>query len=168
MPPGFVVRRGEIAATFCYMTEVAWLAGRGYNTFGVTVPATWTGGAHPVHGDLMLVLWENMADPIISGREELGFSKLFCDLPSPIEHDGRFLCRASWDGHEFASLDLAGLSAGAPPPEAAVPPSEGLLHYRYVPRVGAPGEADAQYPVITPYAGGNLRVERREIGRAHV
>src|SRR3546814_8377998 len=45
MPPGFVVRRGEIAATFCYMTEVAWLAGRGYNTFGVTVPATWTGGA---------------------------------------------------------------------------------------------------------------------------
>src|SRR3546814_10009618 len=28
-------------------------------------------------------------------------------------------------------------------------------------RVGAPGEADAQYPVITPYAGGNLRVERR-------
>src|SRR3546814_10519540 len=85
-----------------------------------------------------------MADPIISGREELGFSKLFCDLPSPIEHDGRFLCRASWDGHEFASLDLAGLSAGAPPPEAAVPPSEGLLHYRYVPRVGAPGEADAR------------------------
>src|SRR3546814_12954946 len=29
MPPGFVVRRGEIAAPFCYMTEVAWLAGRG-------------------------------------------------------------------------------------------------------------------------------------------
>src|SRR3546814_9007204 len=102
-----------------------------------------------------------MADPIIGGREELGFSKLFCVLPSPIERDGRFLCRASWDVHEFTSLDLAGLSAGAPPPEAAVPPSEGLLHYRYVPRVGAPGEADAQYPVITPYAGGNLRVERR-------
>src|SRR3546814_15173414 len=90
------------------MTEVAWLAGRGYNTFGVTVPATWKGGAHPVHGDLMLVLWENMADPIISGREELGFSKLFCDLPSPIENDGRFLCRASWVGPEFASLDHIG------------------------------------------------------------
>src|SRR3546814_1588153 len=83
----------------------------------------------------------------------LPISILFCDLPSPIERDGRFLFRASWDGHEFSSLDLAGLSAGAPPPEAAVPPSEGLLHYRYVPRVGAPGEADAQYPVITPYAG---------------
>src|SRR3546814_13408598 len=101
-----------------------------------------------------------MADPIIGGREELGFSKLFCVLPSPIERDGRFLCRASWDGHEFASLDLAGLSAGAPPPEAAVPPSEGLLHYRYVPRVGAPGAADAQYPVIPPSAGGHLRFER--------
>lgn len=160
MPPGFVVRRSEMRVTFCYMTEVAWLAGRGYNTFGVTVPATWTGGGAPVHGDFMLVLWENMADPIISGREELGFAKLYCDLPPPLEQDGGFTCRASWDGHEFASLRLADLS-GEPPAESAVPPSEGLLHYRYVPRVGAPGEADAHYPVITPYAGGHLRVERQ-------
>src|SRR3546814_20075008 len=89
MPPGFVVRRGEIAATFCYMTEVAWLAGRGYNTFGGTVPATWTGGAHPVHGDPMLGRGENMDDPTISRGEELGVSKLLFHQPSPLAPEWR-------------------------------------------------------------------------------
>ncbi len=158
MPPGFQAARGELHATFSYMSEIAWLAGRGYNTFGLTIPAIYESGEGPVAGDLMLVLWENMADPIISGREELGFSKLYCDLPPPMETPGRLLCRASWDGCGFATLRLEGLGTGAPP---AAPPSQsqGLLHYKYVPRTGAPGVADAEYAVLTPAVGGHLRVE---------
>ncbi|WP_293857205.1 acetoacetate decarboxylase family protein [Sphingomonas sp. SCN 67-18] len=158
MPPGFSVARGELHVTFCYMTEIAWLAGRGYNTFGVTIPATYAGADRPVQGDLMLILWENMADPIISGREELGFSKLYCDLPPPMETPGHVVCRASWDGFGFAALRLEGLGdPGEPPPPAA--PSEGLLHYKYVPRTGAPGVSDAEYAVLTPAGGGHFRVE---------
>src|SRR3546814_11685190 len=77
MPPGFVVRRGEIAATFCYMTEVAWLASRCYNTFGETVPATWTDGAHPVHGVLIVVPWDTYTNTVFSGRRAWGLSQLF-------------------------------------------------------------------------------------------
>ena len=35
-----------------------------------------------VDGDLLLILWGNRADPIITGREDLGYAKLYCELPS--------------------------------------------------------------------------------------
>ncbi|KAI7360816.1 hypothetical protein KC336_g21922, partial [Hortaea werneckii] len=35
---------------------------------------------------------------------------------------------------------------GPPPP----PPEQGLFVYRYVPAVGEPGKADAEYPVFVP------------------
>ena len=84
MPPGFSLRYPNIVClSFIYSTEVEWLAGRGYNLFGVTVPATYNGQQDVVDGDLQLVLWENMADPIITGREDLGFAKVYCELPEP-------------------------------------------------------------------------------------
>ena len=61
-----------VAAT--YMKEIAWLAGRGYNTLGVSFPATFTGEEDEVTGNFLTVLWENLTDPIITGREELGFA----------------------------------------------------------------------------------------------
>lgn len=162
MPPGFSVRRGEIHFTFSYMTEIAWLAGRGYDTFGVSVPTRYAGSADRIDGDLLLVLWENMADPITSGREELGFSKLFCDLPPLRRHEGEIVCEASWDGFRFATLRLAGLGGTL---DTAAEASQGLLHYKYIPRTGAPGEADAAYAVLTPAEGGHLRVESQIAAR---
>lgn len=162
MPPGFSVRRSEIHFTFSYMTEIAWLAGRGYDTFGVSIPACHAGSVDQINGDLLLVLWENMADPITSGREELGFAKLFCDLPPLRRHDGEIVCEASWGGFRFATLRLAGLGDV---PEAPAEESQGLLHYKYIPRTGAPGEADAAYAVLTPAEGGHLRVESHVAAR---
>lgn len=159
LPPRFSLLRPEIHFTFCYMTDVEWLAGRGYNTFGVSIPARYAGSRERIDGEILLVLWENMADPIISGREELGFSKVYCELPPPLRRDGEAVCRASWDGHQFATLRLSGLGDTRrewPAPD----PSEGLLHYKYMPKTGAPGEADAEYAVLTPIDGGHFRTER--------
>src|SRR3546814_19913556 len=55
MPPGFAVARGELHVAFSYMTEIAWLAGRGYATFGLTVPAVHSGADGPVPGELITV-----------------------------------------------------------------------------------------------------------------
>ena len=33
-------------------------------------------------GEFLSVLWENLCEPILTGREELGFSKIYCELPS--------------------------------------------------------------------------------------
>lgn len=166
LPPGFVLREpAYICVTFCYLTEVEWLAGRGYNTFGVSIPATYRGRDETVDGELLLVLWENHADPIVTGREELGFAKVYCEIPEPQFQRDEVICRASWDGCEFATLRIAApaevVAEALPSPQ----PSAGLLHYKYVPKTGAPGVADAEYAVLTPAATPHLRIEQALIGK---
>lgn len=37
-----------------------------------------------------LVLFESFCDAIITGREELGFGKVWADLPDPVVEEGRW------------------------------------------------------------------------------
>lgn len=165
LPPRFELLRPELSLSFSYLTDVEWLAGRGYNTFGVAVPARFRGSSEIVEGELLLVLWENMADPIVTGREELGFAKVYCELPPLAVRGDRAAARAHWDGHLFAELEVSGL--GAPAGTWSEPPaSHGLLHYKYVPRTGSPGESDAEYPVLTPASGAHFAAERSLVGGA--
>lgn len=169
MPPGFTVREPcTVTFDFSFITNIEWLAGRGYNTFGVSVPATYHGELDTVHGDLLLVLWENKADPILTGREDLGFSKIYCEIPEPQIIGNDVICRASWDGFEFASLKLSGLEDISPEayskqsediPENQ-PVSEGTLHYKYIPKTSSPGESDVEYAALTPAEWPNLKLEK--------
>lgn len=157
LPPGFRLRDPNIIRlTFGYAKNIEWLAGRGYNTFGVSFPVTYCGQQDTVDGELLLVLWENMADPIITGREDLGFAKVYCELPEPQFIGNEVICRASWDGCQFASLQLSGLKETTLQDLPEDVPSEGKLHYRYFPKPSAPGEADVAYAVLTPAACPNL------------
>ena len=57
LPPGFRLREPHsICLSFDYIKDIEWLAGRGYNTFGVYVPVTYQGQRDTVNGDLQLVL----------------------------------------------------------------------------------------------------------------
>ena len=164
LPPGFSLRDPcVISLDFSFVTNIEWLAGRGYNIFGISVPVTFTGQQETVHGELLLVIWENMADPIITGREDLGFSKIYCEIPEPQFIGNDVICRASWDGFEFARLKLSNLQvvksedlAG----EAEEPiPSAGLLHYKYFPKTGCPGESDTESVTLTPAEWPNVKLE---------
>ncbi len=153
LPPCFEVGQDSfLTLLFCYMTDIPWLAGRGYNTLGVTIPAVFKGRHDTARGDFLLVLWENLADPIISGREELGFAKVYCELPPPTIEKGRMSCTASWLGFTFLDLHIAhARPAGKEDIEAlGAGKSEGLLHYKYIPATQDWGEADAAYAVFTP------------------
>lgn len=151
LPPGFSLRCPHVVnLSFSYSKNIEWLAGRGYNTFGISVPVTYKGKQDTVDGDLLLVLWENMADPIITGREDLGFAKVYCDLPEPQFLGDKVICRASWDGCQFATLQLTGLEEIALEDLPESEPSEGVLHYKYIPKTSAPGEAEVEYPVLSP------------------
>lgn len=164
LPQGFRVREPcRIDFSFVYMSEIEWLAGRGYNTFGISTPASFTGEMDEVQGDFLFVLWENMTDPIITGREELGFSKVYCELPPLRRLPNQVACMASWDNFKFATLDLSGLTQILPEDLPPSPPSAGLLHYKYMPRTGEGGEPDACYATFTPAAGTNLSVKRAAI-----
>ena len=155
LPEGFAARGEPVATVFAsYMTEIEWLAGRGYNVLGVTIPVTFIGKVDRVIGSFLTVLWENLTDPILTGREELGVAKIYCDLPEPRIYQGATHCTASWMGFKFMDMTLSNLIPAAPASSksSAEPQEDGLLHYKYMPRTGAWGEADAAYVTLTPAA----------------
>ena len=155
-PPGFeVVGEPVVTVAQTHMTGIDWLAGRGYSTLGVTFQARFSGTRDRATGPLLLVLWENLTDPILTGREQLGFSKIYCELPEPVIHAGETQCTASWLGFRFMDMRLTNMvEAEAPAAAPAAPPDDGslkgTLHYKYVPKTGDWGEADAEYAVLSP------------------
>ena len=163
LPDGFVLE-GEpfVSVTFSYISNIAWLAGRGYNMLGVSVPARLKARDRDVVGPFLLVLWENLADPIITGREQLGFNKIYCELPEPSTSGGNTTLRAAWLGHQFAVMRVRDLK---PQPTAVGQPHDpsceraSLLHLRYFPTVGDGAEAVVCEPVISPLKSATGKVE---------
>lgn len=172
LPEGFELY-GEpvVTVTFSYMTGIDWLAGRGYNMLGVTVPARARHKGGWLAGPFLLVLWENLADPIITGREQLGFSKIYCELPEPERAGGAAACSASWLGHRFATARLEGLGEAAAPAVPALPSDHSpasLLHLRYFPRIGDLGVAQVCEPVYSPAGPGAGQVVETRHGRGEI
>lgn len=74
------------------LRNLPWLAGRGYNTWGVYANDIVCSRVQPpVKASYMLVLFESFTDPITTGREELGFSKLWAELPDTKIADGNLV-----------------------------------------------------------------------------
>ncbi|EMC98766.1 hypothetical protein BAUCODRAFT_379785 [Baudoinia panamericana UAMH 10762] len=153
-----------------HLENLPWLAGRGYNHFGFYIhDVVCKDGADEVRGKYLIVLFEDCADAITSGREELGYAKLWADLSAKYESTNMRLC-LGWDGSVFGELSINGLrnNEGDVPDPAKVSfrPMQGILHYKYVPRTGSPGEADVQYPTFTPApAEGTSRVLRTALSQ---
>ena len=165
LPPGFFPADDtRIIFEAQHLRKVDWLAGRGYSTLAVKFPATFHARGGPVEGDFLAVLWENLADPILSGREELGYAKLWCEIEEAGRPaDARFFS-ASWLGHLFLDMELNELHPATEPAPARRP----LLHYKYIPKTGCPGEADANYATITPAENPTLIVTERLVGLGKV
>lgn len=146
LPQGFELN-GEPVVTVEHtiLHDLQWLAGRSYSMLGVKLPVTFTGADETLTGALLTVLWENRPEPILSGREELGFNKLFADLPEPQIVGTSRRCRASWDGHGFFEMALTGLRSASPPKAA---PSDGTLHYAYMPPMGQEGTHESRTRVM--------------------
>lgn len=161
LPPGFLAPPDPtVRVRANFGTDYAWLAGRGYNYVEVVFSATFAGTTDTVAGDFVAVMWESMADPIISGREDIGLPKLFADIPAYATDAAGTTVTASWEGFRFLTLTLDGLSLGPWPHEreASTPPTHlGLgggaaprLYYKYVPRTGALETPDVAYVTATP------------------
>ena len=168
-PPGFELDGDPlVTVTASYMKEIEWLAGRGYNTLGVTFPATYRGSTETVRGPFLAVLWENLTDPILTGREELGFSKIYCELPEPEIVGSTATCRAGWLGFNFMKMELTELRPASEESSAGPGAIDGILHYKYMPRTGEWGTPDSSHAVLTPAETPNLRVVERCVGTGRV
>ena len=158
LPPGFELM-GEPVVTVSaqYLTELEWLAGRGYNVLGVTFPVVYQGEKDRAVGPFLTVMWESLADPIITGREQLGWSKIWCELPEPVIYNGETHCTASWLGFRFIDIKVSNMKEIDPVdyPAPAVPPTDDTirgssLHYKYMPRSGEWGKEDVAYATLSP------------------
>jgi hypothetical protein len=172
LPPGFSLS-GEpvVTVTASYMTEIEWLAGRGYNTLGVSFSARYQGKQDSATGNFLTVLWENLADPIITGREELGFAKIYCELPEPTVLCGEWHTTASWLGFRFLDIHINNLVQQSPGELASLsqaPTNDGTLHYKYMPRTGEWGLPDVAYACLTPAATPNRVIQERWMGQGSV
>ncbi|KAI1655023.1 hypothetical protein F4813DRAFT_398590 [Daldinia decipiens] len=159
LPPAFSFQKpgpeAYVSITAKRLDNLEWLAGRGYNLLSVYIHGVQymtEGDGRAYRGTYLPVLWEDMADPIISGREELGFPKLYADLN--ISQTESLHAEENQDG--MGSRRLA-------PPEAGV--DEGILLWRYMPSTGRPGQADVEYPVFVSHAEEAKKQQARVIKR---
>lgn len=135
--------------------NLGWLGKRSYKTFGLVVSdVVVKGKTETIRGDFQLVLYESMSDPVTSGREELGTSKLFGTLDEEVT-DESYDLKAGWEGFTFGEVHVTGLKdvdIKTPKPKVSFGPSEGILHYKYIPATGRPGFADVEYPCFTAFS----------------
>jgi acetoacetate decarboxylase len=172
LPEGFALEEEPVVTVeVTYITELEWLAGRGYNTLGVSFPAVFYGKKDRAVGRFLAVLWENLADPIITGREELGFSKIYCEIPEPVVYQGKVHCIGGWLGFKFMDLRIRNLKQLSSEEVRAVQSkksTDGTLHYKYMPRTGEWGKPDISYVTLTPFANPNVVVKEMWRGEGTV
>lgn len=170
LPSCFQLGREPIVTVqFSKMTELEWLAGRGYSMLGISFPACFKGKFHRVNGSFLCVLWENLCDPIITGREELGFSKIYSELSEPVISESGTSVTASWMGFDFLTMKFDNLKENLQITSSPTDPeSEGLLHYKYIPKTGKQGIADAAYPVFSPFNGSHIKVLTKKTGTGSI
>ncbi|CAD6445992.1 4bd1029e-6596-4cb5-8ac0-288fb0066c50 [Sclerotinia trifoliorum] len=167
----FQINTDDMWATAIFSTtrvgNLEWLGGRGYSVFGLYVhdvvhkdPST---GAE-LKGDLLPVSFHNMADPIISGREELGISKVFATLEEKSNSDSSFVLSSGWEGTEFCRLTLNDLKETS---EAESVLQNPTLHYRVIPS-SVKQEQDAEYAAAYPPVPAAKEEKRWKAGSAEV
>ena len=138
--------------TFSALRNIAWLQGGGYDIVHVEVPVHFKGEKDDFKAFFEPVLWEDVPDAILTGREQLGYSKLFGFIKTMDELDG--ISRGSIATHDFTFLDMQVRVEEEPEnldtlkKVLANPEIEGKVHFKYMPHTEAPFlTADACYSV---------------------
>ena len=115
LPPDCTLE-GEplLTVSMTFKSNIGWLAGRGYSilrtSFHIAHQSQRRG---KVAGSFIPVLWENLADPIMTGREELGFAKIYAEMPAPVIIGDSYSAVATWQGFRFFEIEVSELRRDA-------------------------------------------------------
>ena len=155
LPPGFeVADEAVVTVYYACNKNIDWLAGHGYNMVGVNARAVFLGADSPLEGNYSLVIWENLADPILVGREVQGIPKLYADIPEHLIEEGVWRCSANHFGnkivdlfaHDFVEVPTEQVAAARRAQEGKEHP----LTWRYIPAVGGYGSPSVSEAVTFP------------------
>jgi hypothetical protein len=147
-----------------YQGSLNWLAGRGYNLMLVMLPVVYNGRKGKTIGSFLPVVWENMTEPIMMGRETLGWPKIYADMPMVRKLNDTWQVIAAWDGFPFVEINVKDIRALTPAEleERAKneQPNAGLICHKYIVRTGSllENKTDADYLTISTNVGAKLPV----------
>jgi len=165
-PPGFRPADDPLV-TFRMQqcADVDWLAGRGYNLLAVDVAASFDGERdHDVAGSLCIVIWENMTEPILTGREFSGVAKIYGEIPDPREEGGVWRVGVSRFGRPIIELSVSNLSRRPKTAQRELEAArrEGnYMQYKYFP--GIEDETpDVAYAAVYPSSGACVEFQSGE------
>jgi hypothetical protein len=151
--PFEVAEEGLVTVMYVRNRKVDWLAGRGYNMILVSAAAVFNGEVDQLEGQFNLVVWENLADPILTGREMSGIPKIFADIPDHEVIDDVWRCSASHFGNKILDMKIANpVAITQEEIDAFVDAGKDRnnpMGWRYLPKVGAPGAAISE-PTLFP------------------
>ena len=142
LPKNFELAMPHLIAEAISLQGLPWLAGRGYEMLMLSVPVIYRGKESHA-GRLEIVTWEDCPDAILSGRDELGWNKVYADrMGRRISEDGKTIFyAASWGGTTFFEMHVA--------LDKLVPRFKDwrkgpLMHYRVLPRTGQWGALEVE------------------------
>ena len=169
IPRGFELLEPLLIIEGASLRELPWLAGRGYELVSVAIPVNFVEGRRPVRGRLELVTWENLADPIVSGREELGFNKVYADDITfrRDESTGASAWSVGWGGTRFLEFGVTDLTSNHSDP-TPIWRSGPTFHYRVLARTGEWGALEVEQVTANTEAPTEMRLLTTEVGRGSV
>jgi acetoacetate decarboxylase len=141
-----------VSVSYSMNREVGWLAGGCYNIIGVNVSSVFNGKVDHFAGSYCMVLWENLTDPILTGREIQGMPKIYADIPDHTVFAGIWSACASHRGHKIVDLTIKDLQ---PLPQDQVKEIEkasregNWMGWKYIPKPSGSG-ADLSYATLFP------------------
>ena len=143
--PYEVAEDAVVTVTYARNKQVDWLAGHGYNLLGVSAAVVFKGEKETLTGSYTLVMWENLTDPILTGRELQGIPKIYADIQDHSVIEGQWHTSASHFGHKILDMSVSGLrTPNAEEIKAYGQATEGKdnpLAWRYLPGISGIGQS---------------------------
>ena len=132
--------------------KVDFLAGGGYNIFGINLSVVFNGRKDSIAGNYALVLWENNTIPIILGRELLGAPKVYGDIPDPSQRDADWHASVSENDTVLAEMNVRNtveIAQDTVQMMEQMANSHPWMSWKYVP-TGNGLNADVSRPMLIP------------------
>lgn len=159
LPDGFSLNAPVLSVALCEFANIGYFNGNSYTLLNISVPVHYS-GAEQLDGDLVLVMFENHGDPIVGGRDLLGYSKIYAVLPRFVKDSRTFRASASSWGFKFMDMELEPGRAAENPDrmQELAAQSTGKFNYKYIQATPyretgyGKGGADVCYPTFNPKA----------------
>lgn len=143
--PWEVAEEPVVTVTYACNRNVDWLAGHGYNLIAVNAAAVFRGEQETLPGNYCLVIWENLTDPILTGRELQGIPKIYADIQDHSVISGKWHTNASHFGHKILDMDIGNLREPSVEEIAASAEASAVtdnpMGWRYLPAIGGFGQS---------------------------